>query len=329
MLTALLPACYIVIAQYPSYFWLVLGLVGSCILALVLNRKGFNLAAGMLVTVAGFAALTVALFFTVPLDETTLQVYDMYIIVELLAVSLLPTRSVFLAAVASIATFLVTLFTMPHTPVLNHDLSIRLPLIVARPMGVLFLGAGVSYIVAQQLTNAIKRASRAEAIARLEHALSEQSAALQQGVQQILATHVAVANGNYGARAPLAEDNLLWQISRALNTLLVRHQRAVQAEQQLKRVEQAVANYVAIIRQARKFQQQPILPFERTYLDPLVAEMQGMTFGQTHSAVSATPANSSHGAALGARRTRLMTPEKPSGSHGALPRTGQEYRFPF
>ncbi|MBV9688756.1 MAG: hypothetical protein JO202_03490 [Ktedonobacteraceae bacterium] len=329
MVVALLPALYF--SPYRSHFWLDLGLVGPCIFALVLNRKGLTLAAGILVISAGFTALTLAIFSTVPFDETTLQAYDMYVIADLLAVSLLPPRSVFLVTVASIAVFLITLFTMPHTAALNYDLSTRLPIIVARPIGTLFLVGGVSYILAQHLTTAIGRASRAEAIAKLEHALAEQSAALQQGVQQILETHVAVANGNYGARAPLSEDNLLWQISRALNTLLVRHQRAVQAEQQLKRVEQAVANYVTIIRQARKFQQQPILPFERSYLDPLVAEMQGMSFGWTHSTVSETSPSKYGGASPAARRTRLTPPETSPSTYRTTPQAGrqsQEYRFP-
>ena len=329
VVVALLPACYFV--PYPSYFRVELGLTISCIFGLILNRKGFTFAAGTVVTAAGIVALTVAIFTTVPFDESALQLFDMYIIAELLAVSLLPIGSVFLVAIAGVAVVFVTLFMLPHTAALNYDLSTRFLIIVSRPVGIMFMGAGVSYILAQHLTSAIRRASRAEAIAKLEHALAEQSAALQHGVQQILETHVAVANGNYGARAPLAEDNLLWQISRALNTLLVRHQRAVQAEQQLKRVEQAVANYIAIIRQARKFQQQPILPFERSYLDPLVAEMQGMTFGRTLSTTSDTPPGS-HGTIPGARRTRLMAPETRPSTHGATPRTerpSEGYRFPF
>jgi hypothetical protein len=169
---------------------------------------------------------------------------------------------------------------MPHTETLAADLHSRLFIIAARPIGTLFLVAGVAFILAQHLTTAIRRAGRAEAIAKLEHEMVEQSTALQQGIQQILETHVAVAKGNLQARAPLAEDNVLWQIARALNTLLVRYQRAAHAEQRLSRIDQVVAQYVAIIQEARQNNQRPLLPFEKTNLDPLIAEMQGVTFGQ-------------------------------------------------
>src|SRR5579859_8093549 len=99
MVIALLPACFL--APGHAYFWLDLGLAVASILALVLNRKGYTLAAGILVNLAGFLILTIALFTTVPFDETTLQGYDMYVIVELLAVSLLPMRSIFLVAIMS------------------------------------------------------------------------------------------------------------------------------------------------------------------------------------------------------------------------------------
>lgn len=305
MVLSLIPACYLVITAYPSYLWLTLGLAFSCVIALVLNRQGFIFAAGLLVTMVGFLALTAALFSTIPFDETTLQGYDMYIVVELLAVSLLPTWSVFFIAGLSTASILITLLTMPHTLTLTEDLNTRFMIIAARPIGTLFLGAGVAFILAQHLTTAIRRAGRAEAIARLEHEMVEQSNALQNGIQQILETHVAVAKGNYQARAPLAEDNVLWQIARALNTLLVRYQRAAQAEQRLSRIDQVVAEYVAIIQQARQARQKPLLPFEKTNLDPLIAEMQGVTFGQTRSSI---------------------TPEAPSSLYSTIPR--REQRFP-
>src|SRR5712691_5053260 len=155
VIVALLPACYI--APYPSYFWLDLGLACSSIGALVLNRQGHIFAAGVLVTLAGYLTLTTALFSTIPFDETTLQGYDMYVMVELLAVSLLPMRCVFLVAALSMASILGTLFSMKHTAVLDADLHDRLLIIVARPIGTLFLVAGVAYILASTMEAAIRR----------------------------------------------------------------------------------------------------------------------------------------------------------------------------
>lgn len=284
MVLALLPACFI--APYPSYFWLDLGLAFACILALVLNKQGYTLAAGLLVNCAGFLALSIALFSTVPFDETTLQGYDMYVIVELLAVSLLPIRSIFIVAIISTVCIIGTLFYMPHTIVLDKDLQTRFWIIIARPTGILFLVAGVAYILSSTMATAIKRAGRAELIARLEHSLAEQRNELEQGIEQILATHVAVANGDLTARAPLTQDNKLWQVARALNTLLVRFQRAVLAERRLALVDQAVAHYVQAIQQAERRQRPPILPLARTNIDPLIVALQGKTIGQAHIQIS-------------------------------------------
>ena len=290
MVIGLLPACYI--SPYPSYFWLTLGLAVACIIGLILNRQGLTKTAGSFVTLAAFTALTAALFSTVPFDETTLQGYDMYIIVELLAVSLLPARNVFIFLALSIAAILVTLFTMQHSHTLDTDLQTRIVIILARPIGTLFLGSGVAFILASHLTRAIKRVEQAEEIARLEHELVKRSDALQQDIQQILATHVAVANGDYNARAPLSQDNVLWQIARSLNTLLVRHQRAVQAEYQLREINQATADYIATIQRAKRQQKLPLLPLRKTQIDPLVVELQGVTVGVNDPNVPGVPRKS-------------------------------------
>src|SRR5437588_135900 len=172
MVVALLPACFIAPAH--SYFWLDLGLAIASVFSLVLNRQGYTLAAGILVNVAGFSILTIALFSTVPFDETTLQGYDMYVIVELLAVSLLPMRSIFIVAIISTICIIGTLFYMPHTVVLDKDLQTRFWIIIVRPTGILFLVAGVAYILSSTMATAIRRAGRAELIAQLEHSLAEQ-----------------------------------------------------------------------------------------------------------------------------------------------------------
>ena len=118
-------------------------------------------------------------------------------------------------------------------------------------------------------------------VAQLQHEIAEQKQELDEGIQQILQTHVAVANGYLRTRAPLARDNMLWQIASALNNLLVRYQRAALAEENLRRVDQAVFKYVVSIQQAERNWQIPVLPLEHTHLDPLIAALQGKTFGKT------------------------------------------------
>jgi len=133
------------------------------------------------------------------------------------------------------------------------------------------------------MSEAIVRVDRAETIAILEHALLEQKRDLELGIQQILQTHVTIANGNLNARAPLSQDNVLWQIARALNTLLTRFQRAVIAEKELQRTEQAVRISVNTVQQAESQNQFPCLTFTQTTLDPLIAALQGKTLSYTQS----------------------------------------------
>jgi hypothetical protein len=69
----------------------------------------------------------------------------------------------------------------------------------------------------------------------MEHRLLEQKRQLEYGIDQILQTHVRVANGDFGARAPLTQDNVLFQIGSSLNNLLNRLGRAAQSEYVMKR----------------------------------------------------------------------------------------------
>jgi hypothetical protein len=124
---------------------------------------------------------------------------------------------------------------------------------------------------------AITRADCTARIVQLEHELTEQKQKLEEGIRQILQTHVAIANGNLEARAPLTQDNVLWQIARALNPLLIRLQRASQAEKQLQRVIHAVSATVHVIQQAELMNQTPSISLTRTEIDPLIIALQGKT----------------------------------------------------
>jgi hypothetical protein len=270
----------------PNITWDCGALFIASLIAIVLNRNGQMIASALILTIGFEVALTVAIFMISPFDETSIQLYDLYIMNLLLAVSLLPARTVFLFALANSSVILTSLIFQPHTAVLNHDLLTQFIPVMIRPIALQFITAGVSYVWVYSTTKAIARADRAEMVAALEHVLNEQKKELEEGIEQILQTHVAVANGNLNARAPLNHDNALWQIARALNTLLVRLQRAVQAERDLQRVEQAVTSLVSTIQYAEKLQKAPRVPFTQTALDPLIAALQGKTLAFTNSNIA-------------------------------------------
>jgi hypothetical protein len=274
-----IPACFVLPNHYVIFADL--GMVIVCGIALLLNRAGKPEAAGLLLTVAFELALTMVIFTTQPLDEPSIQQYELYVFGELLCVSLLNPRSVFVMMFFNIAVITASLLWQPHTAMLAYDLKTQLIPMLVRPIGVQLLVAFVSYLWVKGTIKAIARADRAEKIAQLEHELAEQKQKLEEGIQQILQTHVAIANGNLDARAPFTQDNVLWQIARALNTLLVRLQRAFQAEKQLQRVVQAVNTTVSAIQQAEEMHQMPRISLTRTEIDPLIIALQGKTLAYT------------------------------------------------
>jgi hypothetical protein len=274
-----LPCCLLL--PNPQIVWADAGAIVAAILALILNRQRKTLLAAILTVVTFQLVLVSAIFLLTPFDESSIQIYDLLIMTDLLAVSLLPARNVFIFAFVNSLIILASLLIQKHTPTFDADLHAQFIPIMIRPIALQFIVAGVSYVWTHSTTKAIIRADRAEMVASLEHALNEQKRDLDDGIEQILQTHVAVANGNLNARAPLNQDNALWQISRALNTLLVRLQRAVQAERELQRVQQAVNASVQAIQNAEKLQQLPRVPFTQTAIDPLIAALQGKTIAYT------------------------------------------------
>lgn len=277
VLIVFFPCCLLLSNKYD--IWIDGVLIILSLVSLVLNRQGHTTLAGIIVVAAFQIALTIIIFTTTPLDEPSIQIYDLFIMTELLSVSLLPPQTVFLLAVTNSAVIATSLLYQPHVQMLTQDLQSQFIPMLVRPIALQFIIAGVTYVWVYSTMKAIMRADRAEMIASLEHALVEQKRELELGIEQILQTHVAIANGDFNARAPLSQDNVLWQIARALNTLLVRLQRASQAERELQRVQQAVAYSVATLQQAERQQQLPRLSFTQTTIDPLVVALQGKTLG--------------------------------------------------
>jgi hypothetical protein len=121
-----------------------------------------------------------------------------------------------------------------------------------RHVALCFFAAFFGWLGAQSVDRAIRRADRAEEIAAMEHAIVEQKQQLDYGIKLILDTHVRAANGDFNARAPLNQENVLWQIAASLNNLLARLQRAGSAEHQLRRTDEEVRRLAAAIRDAQQ-----------------------------------------------------------------------------
>lgn len=253
--------------------------------AMVLNRRGRVRAVGtMMVIVVEAAFILIVSTSPTGLSSRSLTTFYSLVLTELIAVSLLPPRTVFLVALCNgLFTWLAISF-LPHTT----DLKIATPSTyysaLAGPLVLQLIVALVTYLWVEGAREAI---ARAEQVAALERALAERDRAeaeqkqqLEQGIQQILQTHIQVANGNFEARAPLARENILWQVAYGLNNLLARLQRATQSEHELQRTGIEAARLTEAVRHA-KVKRYPIQTQKNgTLLDPLAQELTGNYIGQ-------------------------------------------------
>lgn len=254
------------------------------IVAALLNRTGRTRSAAYLVP-SGMLLLLMATVIEAPggLKLIGLPIYDLFVI-PIFVVSLIGDRSApWVFAAISIAFVVGSYVLEPHELIhfntgfpfdgIGYEQAIfGIWGMINRHVALLFFAALFGWLGARSVDNAIARADRAEEIARLEHAFAEQSLQLEQGIREIQQTHIKVANGDFKARAPLTEDHILWQIANALNTLILRLQRSVEAEHMLRRTELEVTRLKEEIQRA-KTGQIPIWPKPSgTPLDPIIVE---------------------------------------------------------
>jgi hypothetical protein len=146
---------------------------------------------------------------------------------------------------------------------------------INRHVALLFFAALFGWMGARSVDNAIARADRAEEIARLEHAIVEQTRQLEQGIREIQQTHVKVAQGDFNARAPLGQDHILWQIAYSLNNMIQRLQRSWEAERMLQRTKAEIDRLTLEVQRAKAGQRPLWPPPSGTPLDPLIIEIAG------------------------------------------------------
>jgi hypothetical protein len=245
----LLLAIPIGLSDFPTLLALSGAILGT-LLALALNRAGWVSVAGVLFVAA---VETMFMFGTLSapagkLDIAYIPLFSMLSFGLLIGVSVLPAAMVFVIAALNTLFVIAAFNLMPATPAVQRVLdSPDRYTFIAQPIGLYLITSVIAYLWVRSTTTAIRRADRAEEIAALEHTLADQKRQLDVEIQQILQTHVRVANGDYTARAPLVQNSVLWQIASSLNNLLNRLLRSGQAEFQLRRTEEEARRLVAAI----------------------------------------------------------------------------------
>jgi hypothetical protein len=230
------------------------GLV-SVALAGLLNRLGRVAFAGaLLVAVADLLPLAGvhATSFGGRLDVLHLGTFYLLAGSEIVAASVLAPWSVFPVALANSALADATIALMPHTPALASVLaSNNAQQVYAGPLVMQLIVALVAYLWARSTLLALQRADRAEELTALEQRELERTRELEEGVHQLLAIHVQLANGNFAVRAPAVRNPLLWQIGNSLNNLIGRLARLAQADYVLRRTHEESHQLAEAIRLRR------------------------------------------------------------------------------
>ncbi len=256
---------------------IVLSLLVVCCIALFVNRLGYVTAVGIFVVASIDAALILTIV-TAPilaLNINSLPVFDLFILSELAAVSILPAAAVFVVALLNCSYIVASLLLMPHSADLGHLMANSLYSVLIRPVALRVIVALVTYLWVRNAQDAIARADHAEVVARLEHTIAQQKLDLDYGVQQLLRTLVQAANGDMSVRTPLAKEHVLWQVAVSLNTLLARLQRSSQSEYELQRLRAEIAWLAGAMRDAKN-RRLPLPPASGSALiDPINRELSG------------------------------------------------------
>lgn len=192
----------------------------------------------------------------------------------LVAASTLAPWSVFPVAAINSALMLLIVVVMPHTTAVDQLIaSNNAQQAFSGPLLMQAIVAFVAYFWAQSVLTALRRADRAEEVAELERREVERTRELEQGVRELLAVHVQLANGNFQARSVPIRNQLLWQIGNSLNILIGRLARLAQVDFLLRRTEseaQRVAEAIRVMRSGR----QPVWPTSSgTPLDVVVVAL--------------------------------------------------------
>lgn len=228
----------------------VLGLA-LCGVAALFNQFGkITIVTVLLIAVIDLGCGLMLLTSPMGLDVSDLPVFDVLLVSELIAVSLLPAISVFPVALSNMLFTIVVLMFAPRTMELTMVLTSNMAYnTILQPIGLQIIVAVVSYIWVRSALRALARADRAEEIARLKRREAELlkreaefNHVLTQGSEHLLQVLVRAANGDRIVRSILNQDHPLWRIGNALNMLLTRVGRRANAEQEIKRLHMTIAN---------------------------------------------------------------------------------------
>ena len=268
--------------------WLI-GCIGALFVAFYCNKCGWLTLAGLLMVASIEVTVSIKIL-TVPggISLGYLPQFDILIQPILISVALLAPWSAFVVAGLNIGFVLFALVAAPHAPDLVAALHnpAQVGDIFAVPIMGQLLAAFFGWIIVHNLLEALKRASQAEQVAALEHAIAESRAQtearnqqLESGIQAIVWTIQRVSNRRERERIQLAPDHELWPIAQQLNRFLDRYQGARADAVVLEQVRQICNRWANEIHQARMERRAWRLPLSapHTPLDVVIMALLAQT----------------------------------------------------
>lgn len=210
---------------------LVIGSVALLVFAglVWLNRAGQTNAVGALMLLVSYGILGFAAAPGGRLNAGSPLTFDLLVVTELIAVTILPPISVLVVAAINCVAILAAIALLPHDASFAALVARSAgSTLIARALALQTLVAVVAYLWARSAVRALRRADRAEEIALLERREVERTREIEEGVRQLQATLVQLANGDFSARVPPVRNALLWQVGVSVNNLIGRLGRLTQ-----------------------------------------------------------------------------------------------------
>ncbi len=245
--------------------------------ATIFNRKGKPLVAGIIIVVACEAALSSLALTTIPLDSTSIDLYELLVIGELLAGALLPARAIFIAAFFNSTVVTISLLYQPKNAEWSQVVHQHFAAILLNQVGVQLLVAVVVCLWVSSALRAIMRADRAEVVASLERQMAQQTAQvaeekrrLEEAINGIVQSHIDTMNNKVVTKIPFSEETkVLWPLINVIDSLQRRLRGTQQSEYELQYLKKAISEYAEFFRNGGV--KQPLLwRRTRTELDTLL-----------------------------------------------------------
>ncbi len=251
----LIPSTY---PSSPSIWVPIFILAAGGIVIALFNRAGYITLSSVSYVLLVDVALTGFFYFkpAAALNSTNMTAFDLFVLAILVGGVILPKALIPLTGILQILLIIMIFFLRPHDATLVSLIALAGNVYVALSSTIVLqvVGTGLAWLHAWSVERALIRASQAEELARARAELSQQALLtaqqkqrLEEGITAILEIHQQVAAGNLAARAPVHEDQELWQIGHALNLLLMRIQQQTQSYRILQSTYQELEQLVQVL----------------------------------------------------------------------------------